>query len=72
MSSQDNAVRHQVIVPDKVPTGEYPVRQLHPVRLRHGSRPLTIGSSSTMTRPPVPRPRPNAHAENLCTDILNV
>lgn len=25
-SAQDHAVRHQVVVPDKVPSGEYPVR----------------------------------------------
>jgi hypothetical protein len=28
MSSQDAAVRHQAVVPDKIPTGEYPVSQL--------------------------------------------
>lgn len=31
-SAQDNAVRHQPIVPDKVPMGEYPVRHV-PMRL---------------------------------------
>jgi hypothetical protein len=28
MSSQDAYVRHQAVVPDKIPTGEYPVSQL--------------------------------------------
>lgn len=46
-SAADSAVRHQAVVPDKLPTGEYPVSQL----LVCNRRPLLIAhSSSTMTR----------------------
>jgi hypothetical protein len=36
MSSQDAAVRHQAVVPDKIPTGEYPVSQLRAYALCNG------------------------------------
>ncbi|KAG9379638.1 hypothetical protein A1F94_009994 [Pyrenophora tritici-repentis] len=33
MSSQDAAVRHQAVVPDKIPTGEYPLIDNDPYAL---------------------------------------
>jgi hypothetical protein len=36
MSSQDAAVRHQAVVPDKIPTGEYPVSPLAPKHVLNG------------------------------------
>ena len=60
MSSQDAAVRHQAVVPDKVPTGEYPVSQLGPKSVRTGWTWLMHCSSSTMTRTLPLRSRPDA------------
>ena len=36
MSAQDAYVRHQAVVPDKIPTGEYPVSQLQRGKMRNG------------------------------------
>jgi len=49
-SAQDDAVRHQPIVPDKVPNGDYPVSRSG--TLQTWAIWLTAPSSSTTTRMP--------------------